>query len=171
MCRFIFFLLIVVPAVELTILIKIGGHMGALETIALVLLTAMLGLRMFRYQSASMPLRLQRGELEPNQAVLEGTLLSLGALCLLIPGFITDILGAICLIPFLRKLLAKRLLKRFEAYYVQMSASNQDTVIVVEGTPTDEGRSERVPPPASEVVVVLEGETVRVVDANPDGRS
>ena len=142
MCRFIFILLILIPAVELGLLIKVGGYIGSLQTIGLVVLTAAIGLRVFGWQGASMPMRLQRGEIEPTDAVLEGTILSIGAIALLIPGFVTDVLGALCLIPPLRRLVARRFSRRLSANFVEVTP-NSETIIVVR----PKGEAPPEPPP------------------------
>jgi len=112
MCRLILLLIILIPAVELGLLIEVGGQIGGFETMALVVLTAAIGLHYVRVQGAFMPMRIQRGEIEPTQAALEGAILSVGALALLIPGFVTDFLGMICLLPPTRKLIGRAVLKR-----------------------------------------------------------
>ena len=108
-------LFLLVPLVEIYLLIKIGGVIGAFPTVVLVVFTAVLGAALARYQGLATLQRLQatiaRGE-TPAIEVFEGVLLLVGALLLLTPGFLTDLLGFACLIPLTRRALAFWLLKR-----------------------------------------------------------
>jgi UPF0716 protein FxsA len=109
-------LLLLVPLVEIYVMIKVGGIIGALPTVILVVLTAVAGAALARVQGLATLQRLQatlaRGE-APASEMLEGVLLLVGALLLLTPGFITDLLGFACLIPVTRRALAWQILKRF----------------------------------------------------------
>ena len=109
------FLFIVMPIVEMTILIKVGAVIGALNTIGLVLLTAIIGAALLRQQGLSTLLRanqrLNSGEL-PAKEVAEGLILAVGGALLLTPGFVTDGIGFLCLIPGSRHWLAGQALKR-----------------------------------------------------------
>ena len=112
----VFFLLfLLVPLVEIYFLIKVGGWIGALPTVALVVLTAVLGAALARQQGLATLQRLQqtigRGE-PPALEMIEGVLLLVGALLLLTPGFFTDLAGFACLFPFSRRWLALRAVKR-----------------------------------------------------------
>lgn len=113
--RFLFLAFIVLPIVEMTILIKVGALIGALNTIALVLLTAMIGAAMLRRQGLATLLRanerLNSGQL-PAQEVAEGLILAVGGALLLTPGFITDAAGFLCLIPGTRHWLARRVMRK-----------------------------------------------------------
>lgn len=113
--RFLFLAFIVLPIVEMTILIKVGAIIGALNTIGLVLLTAVIGAAMLRRQGLATLLRanerLNSGQL-PAQEVAEGLLLAVGGALLLTPGFVTDAAGFVCLIPATRRWLAKRVMRR-----------------------------------------------------------
>ena len=109
-------LFLLVPLVEIYLLIKIGGVIGALPTVVLVVLTAVLGAALARHQGLVTLQRLQatmaRGE-APAIEMFEGVLLLVGALLLLTPGFLTDLLGFACLIPQTRRTLAFWWLQRF----------------------------------------------------------
>lgn len=109
------FLFIVMPIVEMTILIKVGTAIGALNTVGLVLLTAVIGAALLRHQGLSTLLkanqRLNSGEL-PAQEVAEGLILAVGGALLLTPGFVTDAVGFCCLLPGSRHWLAGQALKR-----------------------------------------------------------
>jgi UPF0716 protein FxsA len=111
----VFLLFLAIPLVEIWLLIKVGGVIGALPTVALVVLTAVIGAALVRHQGLATLQRLQatlgRGE-TPAIEMVEGVLLLAGALLLLTPGFFTDALGFACLIPPLRRALALWLLRR-----------------------------------------------------------
>ena len=112
-------LFIVVPIVELWLLIKIGGLIGALPTVATVLLTAVVGVSLLRQQGLSTLLRArQRLAMEqvPAQELIEGLFIAFGGALLLTPGFITDAVGFACLVPLSRQLLVRRLLPRVEVW-------------------------------------------------------
>ncbi len=119
--RLLFLLFIILPIAELLLLFKVGSLIGALPTIAIVLLTATLGVRILRHQSFSTlrraQARLQGGEL-PGQELVEGFLISIGGALLLTPGFITDISAMCLLLPFSRRALVRHLFQsgRIEAW-------------------------------------------------------
>jgi UPF0716 protein FxsA len=101
---------IIFPIVEIIILIKVGGHIGVLNTILLILGTGALGAVMARLQGFLILQKisdsLNRG-LMPSQEILDGALILAGAVCLLDPGIIGDILGFILLVPWTRMLVRK----------------------------------------------------------------
>ncbi len=100
---------------EIYLLIQIGTQIGAWPTIALILLTAFIGAGMLRIQGIATLIRireaLDRGEL-PAHSLVEGLLLLIAGALLLTPGFFTDSLGFICLIPSVRAVLARVMLER-----------------------------------------------------------
>lgn len=110
------FLLIFVgaPLIELYLLIEVGSVIGAIPTIALSIFTAVLGGTLVRMQGFGVLFRAQ-GAVErrevPALELLEGALLLLVGLALLLPGFITDAVGFLLLIPALRRWLILRWLK------------------------------------------------------------
>lgn len=106
MFRILFLLFLVVPLVEIYLLIKVGGLIGALPTVFLVVFTAVLGAFFIRLQGFSTFTRVQgmlrRGEI-PAIEVLEGVVLLICGALLLTPGFFTDTLGFLALVPPLRR--------------------------------------------------------------------
>ena len=108
-------LFLLVPLIEIYLLIKIGGVIGAFPTVVLVVLTAGIAPALARHQGLATLQRLQatmaRGE-APAIEMIEGVLLLVGAVLLLTPGFLTDLLGFACLIPQTRRALAFWLLRR-----------------------------------------------------------
>lgn len=111
--RFLLVLFIAIPLMEIYFLIQVGSVIGAPSTIALVVVTAALGVALLRIQGVStltrMQTSLQRGEL-PAQTILEGVMLLLAGGLLLTPGFVTDCLGFLLLVPNLRQKLAATLI-------------------------------------------------------------
>jgi UPF0716 protein FxsA len=110
----LFILFIIVPVIEIYLFIKVGGLIGALPTVGIVLLTAVVGAWMLRQQGLSTLGRVQ-SQLEagalPAAEVLEGIVLLVGGALLLTPGFFTDVIGFLCLIPATRKAMLSRLVE------------------------------------------------------------
>lgn len=108
-------LFLVVPLAEIYLLIQAGGAIGALNTVALVVLTAVVGAWLLRWQGLATLRRVQqsleRGEL-PETALIEGVLLLLAGALLLTPGFLTDAVGFALLVPNARVALAHAVLER-----------------------------------------------------------
>lgn len=113
--RWIFLIFIVMPVLEMIVLIEVGKVLGSLTTVALVFITAILGVMMLRQQGFNTLLsfnqKLNSGEL-PAQELLAAVLLLLAGVFLLAPGFVTDTLGFLLLIPFIRHALADYLVKQ-----------------------------------------------------------
>lgn len=111
----IFLLFIAVPILEIFVLIQVGSAIGAFTTIAIVILTAMLGTWLLRAQGLSTinkaRSRMAGGEI-PAFQLMEGLALGVGGALLLTPGFITDALGFACLLPPTRRLIVGALSKR-----------------------------------------------------------
>ncbi|PIE24024.1 MAG: biotin--acetyl-CoA-carboxylase ligase [Neptuniibacter caesariensis] len=114
--KFLFLLFIIVPIIEITVLINVGEAIGAWNTVGLVLLSAFIGVNMLRYQGLSTLARAQQranqGEI-PGQEMVEGIVLAVGGALLITPGFVTDVIGFSCLIPYTRQAFAKSLMSRF----------------------------------------------------------
>lgn len=103
--RLLLILFVVVPIVELWVLIEIGSQIGAVTTISLLLLTAFFGFHLLRQQGLNTIFRLRVKILEnklPLNEIFEGVIISLGGILLITPGFLTDTLGFLCLLPKIR---------------------------------------------------------------------
>lgn len=104
-------LLVGLPLLELYLLIRVGSEIGAFPTIALSILTAVIGTWLVRHQGLGLLLRVRemtdRGEI-PALEMLDGALLIVAGLFLLLPGFLTDAAGFLLLIPVLRHTLVGR---------------------------------------------------------------
>lgn len=104
--RFLFLLLIIIPIIEMWLLIVVGQSIGAIPTILLVMLTAIIGLHGLRRQGLSTLNRLQTKLSDhqlPAKEIVEGIILAVGGALLLSPGFVTDTVGFSCLIPLTRR--------------------------------------------------------------------
>lgn len=108
---------IVTPMVEMYLLIKVGGYIGAAWTIALVMATAVIGVSLLRRQGLKTLTRgvdrMQRGEV-PAQEMAEAILLAVAGALLLTPGFVTDAVGFSLLVPGIRRALIARMLARVD---------------------------------------------------------
>ena len=97
-----------IPALELFLLIKIGGQIGALNTIALIFLTAIIGIYFAKLQGIetlkSGMINLYQNKI-PVYEIISGASIAIAALLLIVPGFFTDLIGFLLLIPFTRKIL------------------------------------------------------------------
>lgn len=106
-------LFIAIPLIELYLIIKVGGLIGALMTVFLVVATAIVGVTLLRIQGFS---TIQRAQLNmaqgqvPAMEMLEGMALAVAGIFLLTPGFLTDSIGFLLLIPFTRQALIRKLL-------------------------------------------------------------
>ncbi len=119
----VFILFIIVPIIEITLLINVGQWIGVWYTVGLVLLSAFIGVNMLRIQSLSTLSRarqkMDQGEI-PGREMGEGIVLAVGGALLVTPGFVTDIVGFCCLIPFTRHALI-----RFVSQRMTVIASHQ----------------------------------------------
>ena len=100
--------LIGLPALEIYLMIKVGSSVGAFNTIALIFLTAIIGIYFAKLQGIrtlkSGMINLYQNKL-PLYEILSGASIAVSALLLIFPGFITDFLGFLLLIPFARKII------------------------------------------------------------------
>jgi len=110
MALIIFLLIIGIPVLELSVLIDVGGEIGALSTVALCLVTAAVGLSLVRMQGMRIFLDMQekaRAGEPVGENLIHGFFLLIAGVFLFIPGFITDFFGALLLLPFVRLLLGR----------------------------------------------------------------
>ena len=109
-----FLLFMCLPTLEIFLMIKIGGKIGALNTVALIFLTAVIGVYFAKLQGIrtlrSGMVNLYQNKL-PVYEMLSGASIAIAALLLIVPGFFTDFLGFLLLIPFTRKILFNIALK------------------------------------------------------------
>lgn len=144
--------ILLLPLVEIAVFITVGERIGVAATIAAIVATAAGGILLVRIQGFSTLRRaheaMQRGEAPVGEAI-DGALLALAGLLLIIPGFVTDLIGFLLLVPPVRRFLAARVLAR-------------SVVQVRGGGPRGGGPGVRSGP-------VIEGEFQEVDDPEPRG--
>ena len=112
----IFLLIILIPIIEIYLLIKIGAQIGALTTIILIFTTAVIGVYYAKYEGLN---TLKSGFVQisknqpPAYEMISGAAIALAALLLIVPGFITDVLGFLLIFPLSRKFIFNRIVKKF----------------------------------------------------------
>jgi len=112
----ILFLIILIPVIEIYLFIKIGAQIGALTTILLIFITAILGVYYARYEGLN---TLKSGFTQlskretPAYEVMSGATIAFAALLLIIPGFATDLLGFFLIFPITRKIILNKFNKKF----------------------------------------------------------
>lgn len=136
-------LFLLFPLVELAVLIQVGGAIGVLPTILLVIGGAVLGGILLRVAGVATAWRarerLAQGEL-PEQEMLEGLLIAVGGGLLILPGFISDGLGLLCLLPITRRAMVNRLRRRAVAQALRQRAFADDLQREA-GEPRDTGEA------------------------------
>ena len=140
-----------VPLIEVFLFIQVGSEIGALPTVALCVLTAVAGAAMLRHQGLT-ALTEARARLNRNEApvdqVFDGLFLGLAAVLLMVPGFFTDAIGALLLVPAVRRLMQRQILARTQFVMTGRPGPGQpgrqwrsrDGSVIIEGeysTPAD----------------------------------
>ncbi|HHJ34955.1 MAG TPA: FxsA family protein [Gammaproteobacteria bacterium] len=108
-------LFIIIPLVELYFIIVVGEAIGAFWTVILVILTAVIGVNLLRVQGMSTLAKAQRNMAQgqiPAMEMMEGIALAVAGVLLITPGFITDTLGFLCLIPASRQAIIRYLMTK-----------------------------------------------------------
>ncbi len=111
-----------IPAIEIYLMIKIGGSIGALNTIFLIFFTAIAGIYFVKMAGISTLTsafnQLVKNEI-PVYEIISGAALAFAALLLIIPGFLTDIVGFLLVLPFTRKFFIKQVSSKFDKKYTK----------------------------------------------------
>ena len=106
--------IILIPAIEIYLLIKIGSQIGAITTIFLIFITAIIGIYYAKYEGLNTLksgfAQISRNE-TPAYEVVSGAAIAFAALLLIIPGFATDIVGFLLIFPVSRKIIFKQFFK------------------------------------------------------------
>ena len=133
-------LIIGIPAIEIYLMIKVGSVIGALNTILLIFFTAITGVYFAKIAGLS-ALRSGFNQLIKNEIpvyeIISGAALAFAALLLIIPGFLTDVLGFLLIIPITRKLLLKNILFKFKKKNIK------ENIIEGDFEETDENESKK----------------------------
>ena len=109
--------IILIPIIEIYLLIKIGLQIGAISTILLIFITAIVGIYYAKYEGLN---TLKSGFLQlsknqsPTYEVISGAAIAFAAVLLIIPGFLTDIVGFLLIFPFSRKIIFGKLTKKYK---------------------------------------------------------
>tara|TARA_B100000902_G_C26427562_1_gene489927 strand:- start:46 stop:471 length:426 start_codon:yes stop_codon:yes gene_type:complete len=110
--------IILVPIIEIYLFIEIGSQIGAFNTISLIIITAIIGVFYARYEGLN-TLRSGFSQLIKDQAptyeIISGAAIAFAALLLMIPGFLTDIIGFVLIFPFTRKFFFRKFSKNLKA--------------------------------------------------------
>ena len=108
-------LIVGIPLIEIYLFIKIGSQIGAFNTVLLILTTAVVGVAYARYEGFN-TLKSGIGQLVKNEMpvyeIISGATLAFAAFLLILPGFATDLVGILLVIPFTRKILLSRFVKK-----------------------------------------------------------
>ncbi len=110
--------IIVIPVLEIYLLIKIGSQIGAITTILLIFTTAIIGIYYAKYEGLN-TLRSGFSQLSRNETpayeVISGAAIAFAAMLLIIPGFLTDLLGFLLIFPITRKIIFGNFTKKFKS--------------------------------------------------------
>ena len=103
--------IILIPIIEIYLLIKIGAQIGAISTILLIFTTALIGIYYAKYEGLNTLksgfIQLSKNE-TPAYEVLSGAVIAFAALLLIVPGFLTDVIGFLLIFPVTRKLIFEK---------------------------------------------------------------
>ncbi len=108
--------IVLIPIIEIYLLIKVGSQIGALNTIILIIITALVGMFYARYEGLN-TLRSGFAQIIKNQLpsyeIISGAVIAFAAILLIIPGFLTDFMGFILIFPYSRKVILKKFSVKF----------------------------------------------------------
>jgi UPF0716 protein FxsA len=113
----ILLLIILIPIIEIYLFIKIGAQIGAISTILLIFITAIVGVYYAKYEGLN---TLKSGFIQisknetPKYEMISGAAIAVAALLLIIPGFATDILGFLIIFPLSRKIIIDKLFRKLK---------------------------------------------------------
>ena len=107
--------IILIPIIEIYLFIKIGSQIGAFNTVSLIFITAIIGIYYARIEGLNTIrsgfFQLLKNEV-PTYEILSGAVIAFAAFLLMIPGFVTDFIGFLLIIPFSRSIIFKNFLKK-----------------------------------------------------------
>ena len=137
-----FFLIFIgIPALEVFLMIKIGGKVGALNTVFLILLTAIIGIYYAKLEGIKTMrsgfMNLYQNKI-PIYEIISGASIAIAALLLIIPGFFTDTIGFLLLMPFTRKILISFFLKKGKISTNKQNINTLDGEIIEDKDKKDE---------------------------------
>jgi UPF0716 protein FxsA len=124
---YLFLIFVLVPVIELTLLIKVGSIIGILNTITIILLTAMIGAYMVKLEGLGVLSRIQQNMQEgvfPAEELIDGAMILVAGALLLTPGFFTDVIGFLMVFP-----VSRNFIKRLARRYIEKRVSPSDIYI------------------------------------------
>jgi UPF0716 protein FxsA len=132
----LFFILLGIPIIEIALFIKVGGAIGLFPTLAIVVLTALVGSAMIRAQGLRTWMQarasMDRGEM-PVRELFDGLCIFAAGIMLVTPGFFTDAMGFLLLLPPIRHILAERLVRSMVVVQGgRMDAQAPDRTVIIE---------------------------------------
>jgi UPF0716 protein FxsA len=133
-----------IPAIEIYLMIKVGGAVGALNTILLIFFTAITGVYFARIAGIS-TIRSGFNQIIKNEVpiyeIISGAALAFAALLLILPGFVTDFIGFLLIIPITRKFF----IKSFSSKFKKSGSRDRDEANIIEGhIEKEEKENERI---------------------------
>ncbi|VAW52381.1 FxsA cytoplasmic membrane protein [hydrothermal vent metagenome] len=142
-------LFIVIPLVELYFILVVGGAIGAFWTVILVIMTAIIGVNLLRIQGMSTLAKAQRNMAKgqiPAMEMMEGIALAVAGVLLITPGFITDSIGFLCLIPASRQAIIRYLMTKTTVHtgFNASSGGNQSDQFQQKPRPESDTRPPKV---------------------------
>ena len=120
----LFLLFTLIPVIELSLLIELGSYIGILNTVIIVILTAIIGAYMVRTEGMGVMFRIQKNMQDgifPGEELISGAMILVAGALLLTPGFFTDVIGFLMVIPVSRKYISNLIRK-----YIEKNMSNND---------------------------------------------
>ncbi len=123
----LFLIFAVIPVIELALLIKIGSVIGTLNTIIIVILTAVVGAYMVKLEGIAVMYRIQENMQQgtfPAEELINGMMILMAGVLLLTPGFFTDVVGFLMVFP-----VSRSVIKRIAGRYIKKRMSSTDVQI------------------------------------------
>lgn len=120
----LFLLFTIIPVVELALLIKIGTIIGTMNTVVLVIATALLGAYLVRIEGIGVINRFQSNLTEgvfPAEEIIDGAMILIAGALLVTPGVLTDVVGFLLVFP-----ISRRFIKRFLRVYIEKKISDKN---------------------------------------------
>ena len=121
---YLFLFFSIIPVIEIAILIKVGSYIGVIETISIVILTAIIGAFLVRQEGLTVMYKLRQKIQEgvmPAEEIFDGVMILISGALLLTPGFVTDVIGFSLVFPPSRRVLKKLLRRYIEKKFLSMT--------------------------------------------------
>ena len=129
-------LVVVAPLLELYVIVQVGGHIGLLPTVALLIAVSAVGTSLIKREGIKVyrefAAAIQRGE-EPDEQLVHGVCLLGSGVLMLAPGFVSDIVAIALLVPPIRALIVRLVLRRSSAKVTVIRATHSGPIVEVKG--------------------------------------